>query len=421
MGNALAALADVLSDRGEHAPAVATIERAIETFRRIGTPFELAAVHEEAAAIAARRPSADAAESLGHLFVAGRIYARLGAVPAAERVEAEIHEQEQGREPAVPARTDASRRASLAAPVAETEEMRRILALARDLAPYDTTVLLEGETGSGKEVLARLLHESGPRADRPFVPLNCAAFAQQLLDSELFGHRRGAFTGADRDRVGRLEAAADGTVFLDEIDKASPDLQAKLLRVVEDRRIVPVGANDTVALKARIVVATNRDLRVAMEQGSFLADLYYRLAGFRIRVLPLRERPADIRALTRHFLDGCRGRFGRRRYEVSAEAMTGLLAYPWPGNVRELRNVVESAAFRARDVGCIAPEHLPEEIVALVTAAAAASLPEQVDELERREIRKALTKAEGNKTLAAQRLGVSRKGLLDRIRRLGME
>ncbi len=420
-GNALGALAAVLSDRGEHAQAVAAIERAIEIFRRIATPFELAAVHEEAAAIAARRPSADTAEALGHLFVAGRIYARLGAVPAAERVEAEIHEREQGEAPVAAAASGASRRTPLPAPVAETEEMRRILTLARDLAPYDTTVLLEGETGSGKEVLARLLHESGPRADRPFVPLNCAAFAQQLLDSELFGHRRGAFTGADRDRAGRLEAAADGTVFLDEIDKASLDLQAKLLRVVEDRRIVPVGANDTVPLRARIVVATNRDLRVAVEQGLFLADLYYRLAAFRIRVLPLRERPADIRALARHFLDGCRGRFGRRRYEVSPEAMAGLLAYPWPGNVRELRNVVESAAFRARDAGRIAPEHLPEEIVALVASAAAASLPEQVDELERREIRKALTKAEGNKTLAAQLLGVSRKGLLDRIRRLGME
>ncbi|MFN8179699.1 MAG: sigma 54-interacting transcriptional regulator [bacterium] len=408
-GNALISLSLVRLAENRSDDAAALAEEAIELFAGIRAPFEQARAHEAAARIASSGAEDNHAAALGHLLQARRLYSRLGAVHDVTRIEAEMQlDAPSASGPDVP------RDGIVAADASSLE----LLATVRDLAAFDSTVLLEGETGAGKEIIARLLHSAGPRRDRPFVALNCAAVAPNLLESELFGHRRGAFTGADRDHPGRLAAAADGTVLLDEIDKASLDFQAKLLRVIEDRVVHPVGSTDEVPLRARILCATNRDLRDLANEGRFLVDLYYRLSGLRLRIAPLRERPADLRVLADAFVRGCTGRFGTRRTRITKEAMRALAAYRWPGNVRELKNVLESAAFFARKDGVIRLEHLPPEIHNPQERIASATLPERIEQLERREIEDALRRTEGNKAEAARHLGVSRKGLLDRLRRL---
>jgi transcriptional regulator with PAS, ATPase and Fis domain len=300
--------------------------------------------------------------------------------------------------------------------------MKELVETAKELGTVDATVLIEGETGTGKEVIARIIHESGQRASKPFVALNCAAFPEHLLESELFGHRQGAFTGADRNRKGILESAEDGTVLLDEIDKASGDFQAKLLRVIEERQLRPVGSSKWLPLHARILCATNRDLRLLADKRTFLPDLFYRLSGFRLQLPPLRKRPEDIPALVEHFLDRCVGRFRDAAYQLSPGAATALSTYHWPGNVRELRNVVESGAFYARTDGVIEAQHLPPEIQeGSIENPGSDTLPARIAGFERRQIIAAMKQARGVKTEAARILGVSRKGLNDRLRRLGLE
>jgi DNA-binding NtrC family response regulator len=296
-----------------------------------------------------------------------------------------------------------------------------LLELAGDLAGADATVLIEGDTGTGKELVARFLHEAGPRSSGPFVPVSCAEVSPQLIESELFGYRRGAFTGATSSRAGLFEAAQDGTLFLDEIDKASPDLQAKLLRVIEARVVRPVGSSKFHEIHARIVCATNRDLRRLAEKGEFLEDLYYRLAGFLLRLPPLRERVGDVEVLGAHFLEEYAARIGHERWTISASALAALASYPWPGNVRELKNVIESSAFRARADAEIALDHLPEDLQTIPGDDDRSTLPAKIAAFERRHILDAMRRANGVKTEAARILGVSRKGLLDRIRRLGLE
>ena len=215
------------------------------------------------------------------------------------------------------------------------------------VAPLDTTVLVYGESGTGKEFIVRLIHEQSPRASAPFVSINCAALTETLLESELFGHVRGAFTGAVRDKAGLFEVAGSGTIFLDEIGEVAPTVQAKLLRALQEREIRRVGAERSIKVNARVVAATNRDLRAAVDAGTFREDLYFRLGAFIITVPPLRDRREDIPPLVHNFLVRAAGRMKKDVRSVSADAMSGLMNYRWPGNVRELEHAVERAVILA--------------------------------------------------------------------------
>ncbi len=235
--------------------------------------------------------------------------------------------------------------ASLADFVSQSDEMARLLVVARRMVDSDANLLLTGETGVGKERLARAIHDEGPRRDGPFVAINCGALPEALLESELFGHEAGAFTGAVRAHRGLFELAHGGTLFLDEVGEMPLPLQVRLLRVVQDRRIRPVGGERDVAVDVRVVAATNRDLQAEMQAGRFRADLYYRLAVVALLIPPLRERRADIPVLVQNHLEAWCVRLNRRPIAVSAEAMAALCAHDWPGNVRELANVLERAAL----------------------------------------------------------------------------
>ncbi|HEY0705148.1 MAG TPA: sigma 54-interacting transcriptional regulator [Polyangia bacterium] len=231
--------------------------------------------------------------------------------------------------------------------VGRSPAFRDLMALAARVAPLDTTVLLVGESGTGKEPLARAIHEQSPRRDRPLVAVNCAAIPSALIESELFGHERGAFTGATQQRIGRFEQAADSTLLLDEIGELSLEAQAKLLRVLQERAFERVGGTRTLTFRARVIAATNRDLPAMVAAGKFRADLLYRLMVFPISLPPLRQRRDDIPLLVRHFLDQLAPKIGRRLRGFSTEGMARLTAYDWPGNVRELQNLVERAALLA--------------------------------------------------------------------------
>ncbi len=225
--------------------------------------------------------------------------------------------------------------------VAGGPAMQEVLELAARVAPLDTTVLVYGESGTGKEFIVRLIHDQSPRATGPFVSVNCAALTETLLESELFGHVRGSFTGAVRDKAGLFEVAAGGTLFLDEIGEVAPTIQAKLLRALQEREIRRVGSERTVKVNVRVVAATNRDLKAAVAAGEFREDLYFRLAGFTITVPPLRDRREDIPALAHEFLRRSSVRIKKDVKSLSADAMTALVNYAWPGNVRELENAIE--------------------------------------------------------------------------------
>jgi two-component system, NtrC family, response regulator AtoC len=281
-------------------------------------------------------------------------------------------------------------------------------ALAR-VAKTGATVLLQGESGTGKEVAARLLHESSPRAKKPFVAINCAVLTEQLLESELFGHEKGAFTGAHAQRRGRIELADGGTFFLDEIGELAPSLQAKLLRVLEERRFERLGGSTPVTVDVRWVAATNRDLRAMAHEGTFREDLYHRLAVFPIRLPPLRERREDIVPLA----DSILARLSRsRRLDEAAKAR--LRSEDWPGNVRELRNVLERATILA-DGAVIGPEHLWIEGSHAAPAGAAAT--GSLADLERQTIERTLAAVGGNRRLAAAKLGIGLRTLYEKLKR----
>ena len=396
---------------------------SLALFVEISTPYEQAVVHEEIAATFTSPGPEDSLQVLRHLHDASLIYSRLGAKKALKRVDDRRVRLE--RSLLAESGSGAGPGAQFGEPtqfVFADPEMHRINELVLDLSAHDSSVLLEGETGTGKELLARLIHDAGPRCDDPYLALNCAAFPSQLLESQLFGHRKGAFTGADADHPGLLISAGNGTVFLDEMDKASRDFQSRLLRVLEDRTVLAVGSNVSQKFSARIVCATNRDLKSLAREGRFLVDLYYRLAAFRVTVPPLRERTLDIDALVDYFLAQCAGKFGVGSPRISDEARIAMRNYEWPGNVRELKNVVESAAFFARDEESIRSSHLPAEIrTSLAGDKPAVTLPERIADVERRAIRSAIQRANGVKAEAARYLGVSRKGLRDRLERLGMD
>ena len=310
--------------------------------------------------------------------------------------------------------------------------MAEAYGLAERVAASASAVLLTGETGTGKEVMARAIHELSPRSARLFVPVNCAAIPGDLLETELFGHVRGAFTGADRARSGKFEIADGGTLFLDEIGEMPMALQAKLLRVLQDGVVEPVGSNERMAVDVRVISSTNRDLDEAMRKQQLRSDLYYRLNVFHIHLVPLRERPADIEHLAPLFLARFTREMGRPPLEITDEASRVLCAYSWPGNVRELRNVMERAAVLCRpprlDAG-FAESLLPATDDASEAAAVGASAADDEDSLarqpavervERSMVLRALAKTGDNKAQAAKLLGVSERTLWYKLKRFGL-
>ncbi|MCU0724284.1 MAG: sigma 54-interacting transcriptional regulator [Planctomycetes bacterium] len=288
--------------------------------------------------------------------------------------------------------------------VAASPRMKEVFALVTEMAPYDSTVLLLGESGTGKELVARAIHGESRRRTAPFVTVNCSAYSEGVLESELFGHVEGAFTGAVRSRVGRFEAASGGTVFLDEVGEIPPSIQVKLLRVLQERVLERVGDMRPVPVDLRVVAATNRDLRKAVAEGRFREDLYYRLKVIAIELPPLRDRREDIPALAEHFLGGLREATGKDVTAFSPEAMDLLFRHAWPGNVRELRNAVEHAVVKASGTVAV-PADLPPEV-----GRGPAGPPRDSDR-RRAAIDAALRSAGGNLSRAAALLGVHRTTL----------
>jgi len=299
--------------------------------------------------------------------------------------------------------------------IAGSAAMQEVLELAARVAPLDTTVLICGESGTGKEFLVRMIHEQSPRAGRPFVSINCAALTETLLESELFGHVRGAFTGADRDKPGLFEVAGNGTIFLDEIGEVAPTVQAKLLRALQEREIRRVGAERTITVNARVVAATNRDLRAAIAAGTFREDLYFRLGAFIITVPPLRERQEDIPPLVHDFVRRAAARVNRDVHTVSPEAMTALINYSWPGNVRELEHAIERAVIVARGASLRTRELPPEVAERSREQSSTDNLDMQAQ--ERVLIERALKRFRGNRQRVAAALNISPVTLWRKMKR----
>jgi len=309
--------------------------------------------------------------------------------------------------------------------VSRSPAMRRIFDVLPQAAASESTVLLEGETGTGKELLARAIHDLSPRAAGPFVPVNCGALPDTLLESELFGYKAGAFTGATRDKPGRFALAEGGTIFLDEIGDVSPALQSRLLRVLEERTFEPLGGTESVRADVRVVAATNRDLDALVEDGTFRRDLYYRVNVVRLQVPPLRDRKEDIPLLADHFVT----RFNRLQEKavtgVSRDAMAVLMAHDYPGNVRELENVIERA-FVLCDEGEIERRHLPEELMPRagpreeVAAGRGGDMASAVRAAETRAILDALQRNQYNRQAAARDLGMHKSTLFRKVQALGI-
>jgi DNA-binding NtrC family response regulator len=311
-----------------------------------------------------------------------------------------------------------------AAIVGDSSQMAEVLDVVRRAAPSGATMLLLGESGTGKEVIARAIHRWSDRRDQPFVVVNCVALSEELLESELFGHEKGAFTGAHQQKRGKLEVAHGGTVFLDEIGDIRPALQAKLLRVLQDQTFERVGGTRPIRTDVRFVAATNKDLRAAVRDGLFRLDLFYRLNVLTVTLPPLRERAGDVPALAQHFLERFRRELKRELRGLTPEALACLRRYAWPGNVRELENVIERAAVLA-DGPDLAPRDLPAEIRDTglsdgVTREAARTYHSAVEEFKRGLLASTLRRTNGNRTRAARLLGLQRTYLARLIRDLGL-
>lgn len=308
-------------------------------------------------------------------------------------------------------------------PIGRNRAFTELLDLAETVAPADSTLLVTGESGTGKEVVARYVHNLSSRADGPFVSINCAALPESLLESELFGHVEGSFTGAVRDKEGLLVAARGGTFFLDEVGEMSPALQVKLLRALQEREVVPVGATDPVPVDVRIIAATNRDLEDEVRRGGFRADLYYRINVIALHLPPLRERADDVPLLAEHFLKRFAERDDGRALTVAEDALEALMRYDWPGNVRELENALERAAVLCRGE-VIEREELSERITEPPPMRLVSDVPHAnptLELVERSYILYVLQAEDGNKARAAEVLGIDPSTLYRKLNRYGIE
>ena len=308
--------------------------------------------------------------------------------------------------------------------VGNARKMRDVFDIAAQVARRDSTVLLMGESGTGKELLAKAVHQNSLRAKKPFVTINCGAIPETLIESELFGHRKGSFTGALADRIGKFEAANEGTVFLDEIGDLTPSLQIRLLRVIQEREIDKIGYPQPIKVNVRIIAATHRNLRTMVEDNQFREDLFYRLSVVTINLPPLRERKEDIPLLVEHFLKKHCGRYQIPLIVVSDEALDALAQHNWPGNVRELENVIEHLVVLGKGE-VIKPEHLPAEIRQTKSriSSIALKLPEEgisLEDVEKEILLQALEKHQWHQTKAARYLNISRKTLIYRMEKYGL-
>lgn len=332
---------------------------------------------------------------------------------------------------ATPSKRSGTRMADI---VLASPEMQAIARIVRRVAQYPTTVLLTGETGTGKERIAGAIHAESKRAHRPFVAVNCGAIPANLLESELFGHVKGAFTDAHADRAGLFEAADGGTLFLDEIAELPVNLQVKLLRVLVEHELRPLGAQRTTAVDVRVIAATSRDLPALLRDGHFREDLFHRLNVVPIHVPPLRERPGDVRPLVAHFARLMAQRFGLPKIEVTDDAVALLERYTWPGNVRELENALERAFVLSEGDGRVTEADLDERFAGLEEPASSSGgtpvargdgeesldLRERLDEVEKQVIRRALERTGGNRSRAAVVLGISHRALLYKLKEHGI-
>jgi two-component system response regulator HydG len=315
-------------------------------------------------------------------------------------------------------------RGDAARPIGRSRRFLDVLKTAETVAPTDSTVLVTGESGTGKEVLAKYVHEISGRSEGPFVSINCGALPESLLESELFGHTKGSFTGAHRDKQGLFEAARGGTFFMDEVGEMSPATQVKLLRVLQEREVIPVGATEPVPVDVRIVAATNRDLEEEIRKGSFRSDLFYRLNVITLHLPPLRERGEDVPLLAQYFLERFAGGRGATPPRLSAETVDALAAHDWPGNVRELENALERAAVLTADGGEIQTSSLPVRITQRAPQPlVSASLPPNptLEIVERAYIHWVLHSESGNKTRAAEVLGIDPSTLYRKLLRYGID
>lgn len=307
--------------------------------------------------------------------------------------------------------------------IGRSHAMREIFATIERVAPTRATVLLAGESGTGKDLIARAIHYHSPRRDRPFVKINCTAIPENLLESELFGYEKGAFTGATQSKPGRFEQADTGTVFLDEIGDVPVSIQVKLLRVLQEREFERLGSNKTLKTDVRVIAATNADLRAALEQGTFREDLYYRLNVVPINIPPLRQRKEDIPFLARHFVKKLAPELGSCVDEISDSAIARLMQYHWPGNVRELENVIERSLVLCPNKVLDAADIRLDTTLQPRATAGEGFLPEgmTLEEYEKYLIREALRRAGGNKSQAARLLGLTRNAFRYRLSQIGLE
>ena len=302
--------------------------------------------------------------------------------------------------------------------IAQDPASQHVLEMARKVAETSTTILITGESGTGKDQLARLIHELGPRRDAPYLKIDCASLPQELVESELFGHERGAFTGAVERKLGRLEMAGAGTIVLDEVAALSTAIQAKLLRVLEERSFERLGGTETLGIEARLIALTNADLQRAVAARRFREDLYFRLSVLAIRVPALRERRADVGPLAEHMLARLAGVHGRDGVVLSDAVRHALENYDWPGNIRELKNAIERALIFGKGAS-LSPEDLPDGIRAADSGAVAGM--RSLEEIEREAIQKTLEGTHYKITRAAEILGISRKTLLDKRKKYGLQ
>ena len=315
-------------------------------------------------------------------------------------------------------RSEVSQRYNFEQLIGRSPQMRRVYEMIDRVAPTNATVLIQGESGTGKELVARAIHYRSPRKDKPFVKVNCAALPEDLLESELFGHERGAFTGAVSKREGRFELADRGTLLLDEISETSPAFQAKLLRVLQEQEFERVGGSKTIKVDVRVIATTNKDLKQAIREGKFREDLYYRLNVLPIYLPPLRERKEDIPLLVQHFLEKYSRQNGLRIKSLSKKCLDMMMQYEWPGNVRELENVIERAVVMSEGE-TIFPENIslssPVQKMSL-------SFPEEItlEEMEKRLILHTLQRTGGNRTEAAKILGISVRTVRNKLKKYGM-